>query len=481
MKSRRQNLVCFYIFPIAFMLLLIYKKSKVNSISTRRERIRHPKERKLIKYFVLLFLLIILKPFSDMIIGSTLTILLIILVVLHFTYGIKKSFNAISKFTHKLTSAHLNSFKKLAIFLGLICIGILLIVLILVGKEVSDQSAQLNKLTQKIDLIEKKLGGNKKLNCNEKDTIDLVRKSVVRIIGGEAEGSGFAIQSDGYILTNFHVIEFEPTPKVIFPDNTFETAEIVMADKNADLAILKVNKQLPPISRGEPAELEPAEELLAIGFPLGGELSGEASVNKGALAGRRRSKDVGVEYLQTDITLTGGVSGGPMVNICGEVEGINTSGLAGLGMAISTKSILQKWSEMINSQEDVLKDIQRITFDPDGSPLETVRAFYNYLKARKLDKAFDLISDNYKRGYKFTTWKRGYESLLDTTVIKIENDPTVKDRVNVKLSTKDVVDGEIVYKYFEGYWDVKEVTNRWQLWDPKIKEAKEPDYLWFYD
>ena len=110
-----------------------------------------------------------------------------------------------------------------------------------------------------------------------------------------------------------------------------------------------------------------------------------------------------------------------------------------------------------------------------------MRAFYNYLKARKLDKAFDLISDNYKRGYKFTTWKKGYESLLDTTVIKIENDTTVKDRVNVKLSTKDMVDGEIVYKYFEGYWDVKEITNRWQLWDPKIKEVKEPDYLWFYD
>jgi hypothetical protein len=44
-----------------------------------------------------------------------------------------------------------------------------------------------------------------------------------------------------------------------------------------------------------------------------------------------------------------------------------------------------------------------------------------------------------------------------------------------------MVDGEIVYKYFEGYWDVKEITNRWQLWDPKIKEVKEPDYLWFYD
>lgn len=453
----------------------------MKTISTRRERIRYPKEQKFIKYFVLLFLLLILKPFSDIIIGSALTILLIILVVLHFTYGIKKSVNTISNFTHRLISAHLNSFKKIAILLAVICIGVLIIVLIMVGNKVSEQSTQLNNLTKKIDLIEKKLGGDKKLNCNEKDTIDRVRKSVVRIIGGEAEGSGFAIQSNGYILTNFHVIEFEPTPKVVFPDNSFETAEIIMADKNADLAILKVEKDLPVISWGDPSELNPAEELLAIGFPLGGELSGEASVNKGALAGRRRSKDVGVEYLQTDITLTEGVSGGPMVNICGEVEGINTSGLAGLGMAISTKSILQKWVEMTNSKENVLEDIQRITFDPDASSLDTVKAFYNYLKTRQLDKAFELMSDNYKRGYKFTTWKKGYESLLDTTVIKIENDPTVKDRVKVKLSTKDMVDGEIVYKYFEGYWDVREVVNRWQLWEPKINEVKQPGYLWFYE
>jgi hypothetical protein len=373
------------------------------------------------------------------------------------------------------------SSKRILVLLGIACFGILLVALAVVGSEVGDQSDKLDELSQKVSLVEKKLGGSEKINCNEKDTIEKVRKSVVRIIGGEAEGSGFAIQQGGYILTNFHVIEFEPTPKVVFPDNSFETAEILMADKNADLAILKVERDLPTISWGVPEELNSAEELLAIGFPLGGELAGEASVNKGALAGRRRSKDVGVEYLQTDITLTGGVSGGPMVNICGEVEGINTAGLAGLGMAISSKSILQKWNEMTNSKEDVLKDIQRITFDPDASPLDTVKAFYNYLKARKLDKAFELISDNYKRGYKFTTWKKGYESLLDTTVIKIEEDPVIKNRINVKLSTKDMVDGEIVYKYFEGYWDVKEVVNKWQLWDPKIKEVLEPDYAWYYD
>lgn len=335
-------------------------------------------------------------------------------------------------------------------------------------------------LEHRLQIIENKLGGPKKITCNEKTTIDKVRQSVVRIVGGESEGSGFAIKSGGVILTNFHVIEFEPSPKVVLPDNTFETAEIIMADKNADLAIIKISKDLPVIFWGEPKELNPAEELLAIGFPLGGQLSGEASVNKGSLSGRRRSKDVGVEYLQTDATFTPGVSGGPMVNICGEVEGINTAGLAGLGLAISADSIKQKWLEMATTK-DSLKDIKTISFDDTTSGEFAVATFYNYLKVRKLDKAFELLSDNFKQGHGFDYWKGGYSSLLDTTVIKIEDDKKVKDRVTIKLSTKDMVDDEIVYKYFEGYWDAKNIDGRWRLWEPKIKEVENPSYLWFYE
>ncbi len=340
--------------------------------------------------------------------------------------------------------------------------------------------SKINVLNNRLERIETRLGGPKKIGCNEKSTIDKVRQSVVRIIGGESEGSGFAIKSGGTILTNFHVIEFEPSPKVVLPDNSFDTAEILMADKNADLAIIKINKELPVISWGDPKELNPAEELLAIGFPLGGQLTGEASVNKGSLSGRRRSKDVGVEYLQTDTTLTPGVSGGPMVNICGEVMGINTAGLSGLGLAISADSIKQKWLEMSTSK-DSLKDIKRISFDDTTSADFAVATFYNYLKVRKLEKAFELLSDNFKKGHGFDYWKQGYQSLLDTTVIKIEEDKDKKDRVKIKLSTKDMVDDEIVYKYFEGYWDVKEVKGRWLLWEPKIKEVEKPSFLWFYE
>jgi hypothetical protein len=428
------------------------------------------------KSLIVLIILILISPILNNIFTSFVTNLLIDFVILKIVLDVLR----IDIKLPKISPVIIEKMKKPFLSTKLLVIGFAVLIVCILSIFIINQQDQIKILNDKVGLIENKLGGSDKIMCNEKDSIDKVKKSVVRIIGGEAEGSGFAVQNDGYILTNFHVIEFEPTPKVIFQDNTFETAEILMADKNADLAILKVQRDLPVVSWGNPADLNPAEELLAIGFPLGGGLNGEASVSKGSLSARRNSKDVGVEFIQTDATLNPGMSGGPMINVCGEVEGINTAGLAGLGLAISSDSIRQKWLEM-DISKDSLKDIQRITFDPDKSSLEAVRAFYNYLKARKLDKAFELLSDNFKKGHGFDYWKQGYLSLLDTTVIKIVDDPQIANRINVKLSTTDMVDGEIVYKYFEGYWDVKDSGNKWLLWDAKVKEVVSPDYTWFYE
>ncbi len=339
---------------------------------------------------------------------------------------------------------------------------------------------QINQMGNRLTAVENKLGGPSQINCTEKDTITKVRKSVVRIVGGESEGSGFAIKTGGTIVTNFHVIEYEPSPKVILPDGTFETAEITMADKNADLAILKINKDLPVLTWGRSEFLEPTDELLAIGYPFGGELIGESSVNKGILAGTRYSKDNGIEYLQSDTTLNPGVSGGPMVDICGKVMGINTAGTAGLGLAISSKSFKDKQFDMQVSGNP-LKDIKKITLEPNKSALDATNAFYSYLKMRKMTEAFGMLSDNFKKGYDFDYWVQGYKPLLDNTAIKIEEDKNVKDRINIKLATKELIGNEIVYKYFEGYWDVKQVDGKWLLWEPKIKEVENPPYLWFYE
>lgn len=341
---------------------------------------------------------------------------------------------------------------------------------------------EISRLSSRIQKIENKLGGHKKIACNEKDTVDKVRRSVVRVVGGESEGSGFAIQKGGFILTNFHVIDSEPSPKVILPDNTFETGEVIMADKDADLAVIKIKKDLPTVRFARLGWLCPAEEVLAIGYPLGGELSGESFVIRGAFSRSTKDKENGVQYLLTDMTMLSGISGGPMVNICGEVVGINTAGLVlgGMGMAISSDSIFEKYRQMSVSKEP-LKDIKKTIFEPNKNALEAVRCFYNYLKVRQMEKAFELLSDNFVMGYSFEYWARGYRPMLDTSVIIIKRDKKIANRILVKLSTKDLVNDEIVYKFFEGYWDVRQVNGKWLLWNPRIGEVKDPEKDWFLD
>jgi len=341
---------------------------------------------------------------------------------------------------------------------------------------------EISRLSDRIQRIENKLGGTKKIACNERDTVEKVRRSVVRIVGGESEGSGFAIQKGGLILTNFHVIDSEPSPKVILPDNTFETGEVIMADKDADLAVIKIKKDLPAISFMRLSGMCPAEEVLAIGYPFGGDLSGESFVIRGAFSRSTKDKENGVQYLLTDMTMLSGISGGPMVNICGEVVGINTSGLflGGMGMAISSDSIFEKYRKMSTLKEP-LKDVKKTVFEPNKNPLEAVRCFYNYLKARRMEKAFELLSDNFVMGYTFDQWAWGYRPMLDTSIIIIKSDKKIPNRILIKLSTKDLIEDEIVYKFFEGYWDVRKINENWLLWAPKIREIKDPGKEWFLD
>ena len=149
-------------------------------------------------------------------------------------------------------------------------------------------------------------------------------------------------------------------------------------------------------------------------------------------------------------------------------------------MAVSSDTILEK-CRLMSASKDKLKDVKKTIFMPNKSALEAVRAFYNYLKARRLDKAFELLSDNFVQGYSFEHFTQGYRQMLDTSLVIIKRDKEVPNRIMVKLSTKDMVDVEIVYKYFEGYWDVRKIDGKWLLWKPRIREIKNPDEDWFVD
>ena len=140
-------------------------------------------------------------------------------------------------------------------------------------------------------------------------------------------GSGFFISDEGYILTNFHVIQDTQDLGIILADGSEQAATVVGADQFADLAVLKTDGAVPAtVELGNSDVLKSGETAIAIGSPLG---NFKNTVTVGVISATGRSIDSGRGYqiedlIQTDAAINQGNSGGPLVNLAGQVVGINT-------------------------------------------------------------------------------------------------------------------------------------------------------------
>jgi serine protease Do len=140
-------------------------------------------------------------------------------------------------------------------------------------------------------------------------------------------GSGVFISTDGYILTNNHVVEGVKEVNIVLSDGSQQKATIVGTDMYADLAVLKTTGQVPAVAAlGNSDVLKPGESVIAIGSPLG---DFKNTVTVGVVSATGRSIDSGQGYqidglIQTDAAINQGNSGGPLVNLAGQVIGINT-------------------------------------------------------------------------------------------------------------------------------------------------------------
>jgi 2-alkenal reductase len=188
-------------------------------------------------------------------------------------------------------------------------------------------------------------------------------------------GSGFFISDKGYVLTNNHVVEGTKNVSIVLSDGSKEDASVVGTDIYSDIAVLKASGKVPAVaSLGNSDVLDPGESVIAIGSPLG---NFKNTVTVGVVSATGRSIDTGNGYqienlIQTDAAINHGNSGGPLVDLAGDVIGINTlvvrnSGMGdvaeGLGFAIPIDTA-QVVAEQIIQKGYFTRPYMGISFQP---------------------------------------------------------------------------------------------------------------------
>ena len=209
---------------------------------------------------------------------------------------------------------------------------------------------EINTLSELIDEIERQselqLGELKDelkaVQVKSKDftaIIDDVIRSVVSVGTNKGLGSGAVIDSNGFIVTNYHVVEGASIIRILTYDGDVYNAALIGYNDVADVAVLKVDVSLPALRFGDSDDARVGEKVIALGNPAG--LS--FTVTEGIISAvhRKGPNDLPI-YLQTDVPINPGNSGGPLVDANSRIIGLNNfkvSGLEGLGFAIESNTV----------------------------------------------------------------------------------------------------------------------------------------------
>jgi serine protease Do len=266
-------------------------------------------------------------------------------------------------------------------------------------------------------------------------------------------GSGFIISADGFVMTNAHVVDGADEVLVTLTDKREFKARIVGADKRTDVAVVKIEASgLPAVRIGDVSRLKVGEWVMAIGSPFGL----ENTVTAGIVSAKQRDTGDYLPFIQTDVAVNPGNSGGPLINMRGEVVGINSQiysrsgGFMGISFAIPIDEAMRV-SEQLRANGRVTRgrigvQIDQVSKDvaesiglgkPQGALVRGVESGSPADKAgveagdiitrfdgRAIEKASDLprLVGNTKPGTRsaLTVFRRGQTRDLSITIAELE-------------------------------------------------------------
>jgi serine protease Do len=268
-------------------------------------------------------------------------------------------------------------------------------------------------------------------------------------------GSGFVIDSDGYLLTNHHVVDGAESIIVTFPDKREFKGKVIGSDQRTDVALVKIEgKNLPFLKIGNVANTKVGQWVVAIGSPFGL----ENSVTAGIVSAKGRDTGEYLPFIQTDVAVNPGNSGGPLLNLDGEVIGINsqiysrTGGFMGISFAIPIDEAMRVAKQLRDTGKvsrgrigvgigEVDKDVAKaLGLDSamgalvgsvgKDSPADKAGVIAGDIILRfdgkKVEKASDLprIVGETKPGSKvnMVLWRKGAEKSVSITVGEFENE-----------------------------------------------------------
>ena len=271
-------------------------------------------------------------------------------------------------------------------------------------------------------------------------------------------GSGFILTSDGFIMTNAHVVDGADEVVVTLTDKREYKAKIVGADKRTDVAVVKINATgLPAVKVGDVSRLKVGEWVMAIGSPFGL----ENTVTAGIVSAKQRDTGDYLPFIQTDVAINPGNSGGPLINMRGEVVGINSQiysrsgGFMGISFAIPMDEATRV-SDQLRANGRVTRgrigvQIDQVTKEvaesiglgkpqgalirgvEEGSPAEKAGIeagdIITKFDGKTIDKASDLprLVGNTKPGSRvgLSVFRRGASKDLTITVAEVQPEKTV--------------------------------------------------------